>query len=101
MSYAVAADFADLDMPDMGQVGVVFKQAYLAQYANTSGNKVKDDLSVYLKVPADYGTWTFEWRNYHFSNQNTYPGGHERTQEVTAQIALKDGEMMKIPQYEL
>lgn len=96
LSYGLSLDLAEVGLEDVGVVGVTAKQAYLGAYAGTNANLAKTDIAVSLTRPCPLldGVFTFEWRNYNWSNL-PFAGGHGRTQELTAKLALKDGKLIE------
>lgn len=94
LTYGLSLDLAELGIEDVGDIGVTVKQAYLAKYAGTNANLAKTDIALSLTHPCPFGTLTFEWRNYKWSN-SPYSGGNEATAEVVLGLAVKDGELIE------
>jgi hypothetical protein len=100
LTYGLSMDLAEVGIEDVGELGITLKNAYLIAYQNTSANRALTDISISLTRPCNLsdtidGTFTVEWRNYRWENQNTYTGGDERSQEFGLMLAFKDGPLIE------
>lgn len=100
LTYGLSLDLAEVGIEDVGELGITLKNAYLTSYQNTDASRALTDVSLSLTRPCELldavdGTMTIEWRDYKWENQNTFPGGNERTREVTLALAFNDGDIIE------
>jgi len=96
LTYGLSMDLAEMDMDEVGTLGVTVKQAYFGEYAGTDAHLAKTDMAVSLTHPCPdgYGTMKAVYRNFKWSN-TPYTGGTERSQEVVLSMAFNDGDLMQ------
>jgi hypothetical protein len=99
-TYGISVDLADVGVENVGELGLTVKNAYMIAYKNTNANLALTDIALSLTRPCTLldmvdGMLTVEWRNYKWSNQNTYGGGRERTEEVTVGLSFSDGAIIE------
>jgi len=96
--YGVSIDAAEFGIENLGRVGVEVEQTFQTAFAETNANALRTSIAVNLVRPCQLldGMWKFEYRNYKFSNvPQALEAGQERTQEVTAALSFKDGELIQ------
>ena len=100
LMYGISVGLSDLGISDVGTLGITMKHAFLGHYQNTSANYAKTDFSASLTMPCSMleavdGQVSIVYRNYKWHNQNTYPGGDERTQEFSFGLAFNDAPIIE------